>query len=148
MAPVTSLLTASERQDVAALNDLIEHDGMIEEHFTYEEAAALWDAGWQEWLEGDRNGNAPDKLEKSGVSYVKSPGSPTTTPGAGRELLAYLVDPGGRIMRATYGYRHGAASCGRDAGAASGTHYARNASHLAPAATPWPLASQPCRNPL
>jgi hypothetical protein len=58
MAPVISLLTALERQDVDVLNELIEHDGMIEENFTYEEAAALWDAGWQDWLGGGRDGNA------------------------------------------------------------------------------------------
>ena len=59
MAPVTSLLTAIERQDVATLNALIEHDGMLEEYVTYEEAAALWDAGWHAWLGDARESNAP-----------------------------------------------------------------------------------------
>jgi len=58
MTPVTSLLTAIERQDVATLNDLIERDGMTDEPFTAEEAAALWDAGWQAWLGGGREGYA------------------------------------------------------------------------------------------
>ena len=58
MVPVTSLLTAIERKDVTALNDLIEHDGMAEAHFTHKEAVALWEAGWQEWLAGDKAGNA------------------------------------------------------------------------------------------
>ena len=58
MVPVTSLLAAIERKEVAALNALIEHDGMAEAHFTHEEAVALWEAGWQEWLGGSTAGNA------------------------------------------------------------------------------------------
>jgi hypothetical protein len=58
MVPVTALLTAIERKDGAALNDLIEHDGMAETHFTPEEAVALWEAGWQAWLGGGTAGNA------------------------------------------------------------------------------------------
>jgi hypothetical protein len=58
MVPVTSLLTAIKRQDVAALDDLIEHGGMAEARFTHEEAIALWEAGWQEWLGGGTAGNA------------------------------------------------------------------------------------------
>jgi hypothetical protein len=57
MVPVTSLLTAIERKDVAALNDLIEHDGRAEVHFTHEEAVALCEAGWQEWLGGGKAEN-------------------------------------------------------------------------------------------
>ena len=57
MGPVTSLLTAIERQDVAALTDVIEHNAMHEENLTYEEAVALWDVGWQEWNAGDRTGH-------------------------------------------------------------------------------------------
>jgi hypothetical protein len=53
MVPVTALLTAIQRQDFATLNDLIEYDGMAEAHLTHEEAVALWEAGWQEWLGGD-----------------------------------------------------------------------------------------------
>ena len=54
MVPVTSLLKAIERKEVAALNDLIEHDGIAEAHCTHEEAVALWEEGWQageEWSE-------------------------------------------------------------------------------------------------
>jgi hypothetical protein len=58
MVPVTSLLTAIARKDVAVLNDLIEHDGMAEAHFTHEEAVALWEAGWQEWLGDGKAGDA------------------------------------------------------------------------------------------
>ena len=58
MVPVTSLLTAIERKDVAALNDLIEHNGMAAAHFTPEEAVALWEAGWQAWLGDGTAGNA------------------------------------------------------------------------------------------
>jgi hypothetical protein len=57
MVPVTSLLAAIERKEVAALNDLIEHGGMAEAYFTHEEAVALWEAGWQEWLGGGTAGN-------------------------------------------------------------------------------------------
>jgi hypothetical protein len=57
MVPVTSLLTVIERGDFFALNDLIEHDGIAEAHFTHEEAVALWEAGWQAWLEGGMTGN-------------------------------------------------------------------------------------------
>jgi hypothetical protein len=52
MGPVPALLTAIERQDVTALDDLIERDGMTEAHLTPEEAVALWETGWQEWLGG------------------------------------------------------------------------------------------------
>gem|GEM_PF-5227000 len=58
MTPVTSLLTALERHDIAALNDLLDHEGITDEHFTCDEAAALWDAGWHVWLGGGRNGHA------------------------------------------------------------------------------------------
>ena len=58
MVPVTALLTAIERKEVAALNDLIEHDGIAEAHFTHEEAVALWEAGWQAWLGGGTAGDA------------------------------------------------------------------------------------------
>src|SRR5262245_59536591 len=58
MASVTLILTAIERQDVATLTDLLEHDEMTDEPFTAEEATALWDAGWQAWLGGDRDGHA------------------------------------------------------------------------------------------
>jgi len=58
MAPVISFLTILERQDVAALHDLIEHDEMLAEHLTYAEAAALWDAGWHAWLGGSREVHA------------------------------------------------------------------------------------------
>jgi hypothetical protein len=58
MTPVTSLLTALERHDIAALNDLLDHEGITDEHFTCDEAAALWDAGWHAWLGGGRNGHA------------------------------------------------------------------------------------------
>ena len=57
MIPVTALLAAIERKEVAALNDLIEHNGMAEAHFTHEEAVALWEAGWQEWLGGGTAGD-------------------------------------------------------------------------------------------
>ena len=58
MTPVTSLLTALERHDSAALTDVLDHDGITDEHFTYEDAAALWDAGWHTWLGGDHEGQA------------------------------------------------------------------------------------------
>ncbi|HEY5867266.1 MAG TPA: hypothetical protein VI542_17225 [Candidatus Tectomicrobia bacterium] len=58
MGPVTSLLTAIERQDVVALTDVIEHHAMHEENLTYEEAVALWDVGWQEWNAADRTGHS------------------------------------------------------------------------------------------
>ena len=58
MVPVTALLTAIERKEVGALNDLIEHDGIAEAHFTHEEAVALWEAGWQAWLGGGTAGDA------------------------------------------------------------------------------------------
>jgi hypothetical protein len=58
MTPVTSLLIALERHDIAALTDLLDHDGITDEHFTYEDAAALWDAGWHTWLGGGREGQA------------------------------------------------------------------------------------------
>lgn len=58
MVPVPSLLTAIERQDVATLNDLLEHDGMHAAHFTAEEATTLWDVGWQAWLGEGRHGHA------------------------------------------------------------------------------------------
>src|SRR5262245_32976326 len=58
MVPVTSLLTAIERKDIAALNNLIEHNEMAEAHFTHEEAIALWEAGWQEGLGGGADRNA------------------------------------------------------------------------------------------
>src|SRR5262249_50092426 len=56
MIPVTSLLTAMERHDSAALTALLDHEGMLDEHFTYDDALALWDAGWHAWLGGDREG--------------------------------------------------------------------------------------------
>lgn len=65
MTPVTSLLTALERHDIAALTDLLEHDGM-DEHFTCEDAAALWDAGWHAWLGEDREGHASWHAEEAG----------------------------------------------------------------------------------
>ena len=55
---VLSLLTALERHDVATLTDLLEHDGMIAEHFTAEEATVLWDAGWYVWLGEGEDGYA------------------------------------------------------------------------------------------
>ena len=58
MTPVTALLTAIERHDSAALNTLLEHDGMTAEHLTCDEAAALWDAGWHTWLGGGTEGQA------------------------------------------------------------------------------------------
>jgi hypothetical protein len=58
MVPATVLLTVIEWQDVTALDDFIEHDGMAEAPFTPEEALALWEAGWQAWLGGGKTGNA------------------------------------------------------------------------------------------
>ena len=58
MTLLTSLLTAMERHDSAALTDLLDHDGMLDEHFTYDDALALWDAGWHAWLGGDWEGQA------------------------------------------------------------------------------------------
>ena len=58
MTPVTSLLTAIERHDSAVLNNLLDHDGMTDERFTLDEAAALWDAGWQAWPGGSTEGHA------------------------------------------------------------------------------------------
>jgi hypothetical protein len=57
MVSATALLTAIERQDVAALNDLIEHDGTAKAHFTHEEAVALWEAWWQAWFGDGQAGN-------------------------------------------------------------------------------------------
>src|SRR5262249_42568949 len=54
MSPVTSLLTALERHDIAALTDVLDHDGISDAHFTDEDAAVLWDAGWHAWLGGGR----------------------------------------------------------------------------------------------
>jgi hypothetical protein len=65
VTPVISLLTALERHDVATLTDLLDHDGMTPEHFTAEEATALWDTGWHVWLgegeDGDASGPAGDE---------------------------------------------------------------------------------------
>jgi hypothetical protein len=58
MTPGTLLLTAIERHDVATLNDLLDHDGLTDEHFTAEDATALWDAGWHAWLGEGREGQA------------------------------------------------------------------------------------------
>ena len=58
MTPGTLLLTALEQHDVATLTDLLDHDGLTAEHFTAEDATALWDAGWHAWLEGEREGQA------------------------------------------------------------------------------------------
>ena len=69
MVPVTSLLTAIERKDVIALSDLIEHDGIAEAHFTHQEAVALWEAGWQEWLVGDKAVNAHWHAEEEGSEF-------------------------------------------------------------------------------
>ena len=58
MTPITSLLTAMERHDSAALTDLLDHDGLLDEHFTGDEALALWNAGWHAWLGGDQESQA------------------------------------------------------------------------------------------
>ena len=58
VTPVSSLLTALERHDVATLTDLLEHDGMTAEHFTADEATALWDTGWHVWLGEGEDGYA------------------------------------------------------------------------------------------
>ena len=58
MTPVTSLLTALERHDIAALTDVLDYDGISDEHFTDEDAAALWDAGWHAWRGEGREGQA------------------------------------------------------------------------------------------
>jgi len=75
MTPVTLLLTTLERQDIAALNDVLEHDGMTDEHFTCEEAAALWDAGWHAWLGGGRHGHASWHTGDEGDELRQEPGA-------------------------------------------------------------------------
>ena len=63
MTPVTALLTAIERHDSAALNTLLEHDGMTDEHLTCDEAAALWDAAHDAWA-------APRRLESPQLWHI------------------------------------------------------------------------------
>src|SRR5262249_45632992 len=66
MTLVTSLLTALERHDSAALTDVLDHDGMTDEHLTCDEAALLWDAGWHAWLGGGRQGQASGRAGDEG----------------------------------------------------------------------------------
>ena len=73
MTLVTSLLTALERHDSAALTDVLDHDGMTDEHLTCDEAALLWDAGWHAWLGGGRHGQASGHDSWAAQSNRESP---------------------------------------------------------------------------
>jgi hypothetical protein len=58
VTPVSALLTALERHDVATLMDLLDHEGMTTEHFTLDDATTLWDAGWHAWRGEGEEDNA------------------------------------------------------------------------------------------
>ena len=75
MTLVTSLLTALERHDSAALTDVLDHDGMTDEHLTCDEAAVLWDAGWHAWLGGGRHGHASWQAGDEGDEWRHEPGA-------------------------------------------------------------------------
>ena len=75
MTLVTSLLTALERHDSAALTDVLDHDGMTDEHLTCDEAALLWDAGWHAWLGGGRQGQASGQAGDEGEAWRHEPGA-------------------------------------------------------------------------
>ena len=73
MSPVTSLLTALERHDIAALTDVLDHDGISDAHFTDEDAAVLWDAGWHAWLGGGRESQASWPAGDAGEALPHKP---------------------------------------------------------------------------
>ena len=76
MVPVTSLLTAIERKDVIALNDLIEHDG-IPRRISHTRKLSL--SGKQGGKSGSwvtRPAMPTGTLRKRGVSFIKCPGRP------------------------------------------------------------------------
>jgi len=61
--PVTALLETIDQRDVAVLDEVIEHDGITEEIFTHEEAMALWEVGWREWLYEPHTASLEDENE-------------------------------------------------------------------------------------